>query len=558
MSATQSNLSASQYGYDIVVATTQDSINETMKEYLSTGDQPEIRMYWNYDPKIKKNVIVDEATLLSQLGGTSPFDLDAWDGTGDMPDELSVIDSSNFQFAFRAQIGLPNGYTPDSIPDLIQLDPKSNQVTFNLLCSEFQVVQADVYRSLDAYYNVSQEDGNAWIITTKVPLKTITDNTDLPAAVQAQLNNLGATAFSVQQLLLDLDNAFLESTPTISGIDPASDVYPALQSYFLNAYFNALKDNKLPALGYTLINNDGNPDPSTLKISDLKMEANPFFDANGTEDDKSGLITLNYLCAANGGKVVNNNTFTWNWLDTAADNGDFDGVTAINRNTLGKYFNDKLHTYVLSNCWLPSVKVTTDGLYVTYEYGMTAGQQPTMTVPPTGSTVLSYSYDSGTVSDQAGLNGDMGKMRLQSTFNMTVDFVGTTIVVKQHLLVYVYIENSSTGKGGNIIDRTITDTYSIGVGASGQLQAVLGTPVDTDNSQRPGVNGFLNFFTDINGLAAQTQEWYQGMAALSFEDVPVSVMQGFVFPGGKTFIFKDAMFSDNQDLISHITYIDPS
>jgi len=139
-----------------------------------------------------------------------------------------------------------------------------------------------------------------------------------------------------------------------------------------------------------------------------------------------------------------------------------------------------------------------------------------------------------------------------------VDFVGTTIVVKQHLLVYVYIENSSTGKGGNIIDRTITDTYSIGVGASGQLQAVLGTPVDTDNSQRPGVNGFLNFFTDINGLAAQTQEWYQGMAALSFEDVPVSVMQGFVFPGGKTFIFKDAMFSDNQDLISHITYIDPS
>jgi hypothetical protein len=27
-----------------------------------------------------------------------------------------------------------------------------------------------------------------------------------------------------------------------------------------------------------------------------------------------------------------------------------------------------------------------------------------------------------------------------------------------------------------------------------------------------------------------------------------------VFPGGLTFVFADAAFSDNQDLVSHITY----
>ena len=31
----------------------------------------------------------------------------------------------------------------------------------------------------------------------------------------------------------------------------------------------------------------------------------------------------------------------------------------------------------------------------------------------------------------------------------------------------------------------------------------------------------------------------------------------WVFPGGKTFIFKDIYFSDKTDLVTHVTYVDP-
>jgi len=42
MSATQSYLSSPRYGYDFVVATTQTSINATIKEFLSKGTEPEV------------------------------------------------------------------------------------------------------------------------------------------------------------------------------------------------------------------------------------------------------------------------------------------------------------------------------------------------------------------------------------------------------------------------------------------------------------------------------------------------------------------------------------
>ena len=52
--------------------------------------------------------------------------------------------------------------------------------------------------------------------------------------------------------------------------------------------------------------------------------------------------------------------------------------------------------------------------------------------------------------------------------------------------------------------------------------------------------------------------WARSFASTNLTDVPVSFVQNFVFPGGSTFSFTDASFSDNQDLVSHITYADVS
>jgi hypothetical protein len=563
MSAKQSNLSAQQYGYDIVVATTQESINRTMREYLTVGDQPVVSMYWIYDDDNNPQAI-SEADLLASTNGTDPFSVKNYKGKESAaPANVKNMYNSGFMYGFRAQIGIPPGYELADVPDIITLDPKAGTVTFNLMCSEFKLVSS-VYGPNYTYTSTNQPDGGAWIFSSKVPLKTVLNNNNLPQAVQQQLMNLGADAFSVQQLIFDLDNAYLESTPTIVGVDPGTDAYTGLTNEFLGAYFSAMKQKGAPVLGFTITANNATPDPSTLKLSDLKMEANPFVDAAGVEidnptEDQQYLTTLNYLCAANGKKVLNTNTFNWNWLDNNSDALSFDGITAINRNTLVEYFKDQLNTYTLSNSFKPSVRVylSDAGTIVNYEWGMTAAQPPVISTPATGQTVLSYSY-SDTSYDEAGLDGDTGQMRLSPAFNLSVDFIDNTIVIKQSLQVYVDIKSGLTEGSGNVIDQTITDTYSIGVDENGKLGAVLGKPVTTNNPKIPGVNGFLNFFSEFNSLAGDVATWAQGFTAMSFTDVPVSVMQGFVFPGGKTFTFKDAMFSDNQDLISHIHYVDPS
>ncbi len=161
-------------------------------------------------------------------------------------------------------------------------------------------------------------------------------------------------------------------------------------------------------------------------------------------------------------------------------------------------------------------------IQVNYAWSMTPFQIPTVTVPASGSTILSYAYDSGDVSDQAGLNGDAGKMDLRSTFTMDVGVQGNEITIVQH--------------------------------DQGQVTAALKSSNKADNSQTPGTNGFLNFWADAQDLANSVQQWAQSIAATSLNDIPVSFVQNFVFPGGSTFSFSDAGFSANQDLVSHITY----
>jgi hypothetical protein len=96
------------------------------------------------------------------------------------------------------------------------------------------------------------------------------------------------------------------------------------------------------------------------------------------------------------------------------------------------------------------------------------------------------------------------------------------------------------------------------VDGSGKLSMKVQPPDIQDHSQVPGVNGFLDWFTGINELVGKLTTLKNNFVSTNFKDIPLSLMTNFVFPAGKTFAFKDAFFSDNQDLVAHITYTDPS
>jgi hypothetical protein len=561
MTATQSFLSNSKYGYDFVVATTQGSLNSTMKEYLSTADEPEVVICYIADATGAPTQI-DYEQLKRNAQGSDPFAVpnNADPATNQ---DLKNLFAARFMVGFKASIGLPPGYAPTAIPDIITLSADASSVSYNLMCSEFIVVQytpASGY-SPASWMNVSQQPGKAWLFNSKVDLRLARYDdaySKLPKAVQAAIKNLGNAAFSVQQLLFDLDNAALESVPQMERVDPGSTPHALLQQHFLGSYFNTVKKRGQPVLGVSVTPSIG--PPSTLTMTDLNFEVSPLRGANGQPivnptPAQQDAFTLNYLCAANGKSLPGPSEFTWNWMEMA-DEANFDGVIAINRDSLRSYFQHSLENVPRQNCYQPSVRVTAEGLSAKYEWTMHPGGAPQVTTPATGPTVLSYSY-SATANDVAGLNGDIGQLRLSPSFAMDVSFAGNQIVITQHLLIYTRIQSLQTADAGNVVDKTIVDTYTVTANAYGQLVATLHSS-ESDKSQTPSVNGFLNFFTGVNNLINDVAGWARSATSTGLKDIPVSVVQSFVFPGGKTFVFKDASFSANQDLVGHITYADPT
>jgi hypothetical protein len=563
MSASQSNLSASRYGYDFVVATTQGSINAAMKEYLAGLTEPVTTICFVADNQ-GNPVEIDYATLVTNAKGSDPFAVPNGADPATNADLQNLL-GARFMMGFQVQLGLPDGYAPVAVPDIVALGADTSAVVFHHLCSEFKVVELEPGSGYapSSWINLSQPSGDAWIFTSNVDLRLSTTDqsaySQLPPDVQQQIKNLGGSAFSVQQLLFDLDNAGLSTVPDFgTNVPPGSKLYMALEQGFIGAYFTAMKKNGQPYLGCTIRHDDA--PLSTLTLTDFNLEVSPPLGDNGQpianpDNGQEDLATLDYLCAANGDVLPPAVAFAWNWVDPS-EATDYDGVVAINRASFTNYFKSQLQSYVESNCFLASVRVWMSGFLdatTNYSWNLTPGQVPTVTTPATGTEVLTFHYQSS-AEDGAGLNDDMGKMQLSSTFDLSVSFSGNTITIVQHLVVYLWVRSLQTSAGGNVVDRTLTDTYTLAVDSNGQLTATEQSAPLVDNSQNPSTNDFLNFFTDLNDIISDVENWVRGFTSTSLEDMPLSVVQDYVFPGGKTFAYKSVGFSDYGDLASHITY----
>ena len=548
MSVSQSNLTS--MGYDLVVAVTQDSINTAMLEYLSQGNFPVFAQYYNQDAN-GNPVAVDLATLLTQTNNTNPFDVPNWNSTETpVPASITNIDNSSFWYAFQAQLGLPPGYTPTTYPNIITLNPAAQTVTFTLLCSQFQVVAGTFGRQgLTSYLNSSQPSGDAWLFTSTVPLQSLLSNNNLPPNVQAQLDNYGANAFSVQQLLYDFDNAALESVPVLTGVTQGTPLANALNEGFIGAYFTAMQQAGQPVLGYSINTNNPSPFQSSLIISDMNFETSQY-----TPPSIPALNTFNYVCGVGSDTVpATLSQFPWNWIETTEESS-YNGAIAISKNIFTTFLNNELINIAKANCYLAYVHVVLSNYDTecTWSWSMTPDQQPT-TNPASGTQILSYSYSSSS-NDQAGEDGCIGSMTLTPSYSMTVNVSGSTMTIVQNLTVYCELSSMGDDTAGNIVNKTITDVYTLSVNGQGQIQ--VGAPVSTvvNSTDNLDISSFMSFFNDLNNIVSTVENYANQVTATALTDVPVSTLNTFVFPGGSTFSFADIAFSDYQDLVSHIVY----
>ena len=137
MSVSQSNLSDPKYGYDLVVAVTQASVNAALLQYLAGIQAPEVIVCYVYDDN-NNLVQIPYSTLKGDARGSDPFAIPPNADPKTNQDLKNLLDC-NYAGGFKARLGLPD-VPLANMPPVARLGVGTNApVTFNLLCSEFQI-----------------------------------------------------------------------------------------------------------------------------------------------------------------------------------------------------------------------------------------------------------------------------------------------------------------------------------------------------------------------------------------------------------------------------------
>ena len=579
MPSEKSFLSNPKYGYDFVVATTQASINSGLKEYLANSDQPTTYLCFLVDDEGLPSKYIDLDDLKKLTGGVNPFEIPE-DTPYDDP-RISKLTEARFIVGLKLKMGLPPGILPKDLPPIVELGSSASNVTFNLFCSEFQIVENTppggfVKKGKWQVFNQPQvinQNNKLWSFQTNVNLiyKDLEKDLNTPyfkqfpkqrKALLARIQNLESGAFSLQQLLFDLDNAGLSSVPSIHGIENGSNANLVLTKYFLTYYFKQVKAHGDPVISVHAVTNSA--DPSTLKLTGLEREVSPFVDGNGIvikypTKEQSAVKTLDFLCAVNNNHLPGAATFDWNWVDPDQLNEE-SGVIAINRNTIANYFKHQLLPVVKQSCVKPWTKTVAKNIVgsLWYYASFTPGQTPTSIVIPTsGPDVLKFSYRNEARSHDK-MAATYGELNIVDTYDCTVSFSGKKITIVQHSVVNVYAQWAATGDSSNVVDIKITDDYELSIGQSGDIQVKLVNTNKEDKSSTGRVDCWRNFWTGVDDLLARIAKKVQVTESPRINDIPATDLQNFIFPGGKVFTYKDVIFSDNQDLVAKITYLKPS
>ncbi|KAL8871189.1 MAG: hypothetical protein Q9174_002930 [Haloplaca sp. 1 TL-2023] len=262
-------------------------------------------------------------------------------------------------------------------------------------------------------------------------------------------------------------------------------------------------------------------EPATLVPTDLKIQVQPLLDQAGKpypshNKEQQDLATLNYLCSCFEAKQ-------------------FHGIVSINRNTFAIYIRDQLRPRIPSNCLISRARITLDEVTKTVSVGVSPGGVAAGTIPPTGAIVLSLHY------------GNMNRPMISRCHSKT-----TTLSSRS-------TSGSGCGCGsqqitvkGNIVDKILKGTYQFGVDGYGKVVVSRQSDLMINRLEKLEANAFANLFTGINDVVKMIERL--SFANTAFQSFSISVVQDFVFPGGRTFAFKQTGFLKYRDSVAAITY----
>ncbi|KAI9046010.1 uncharacterized protein KD926_005956 [Aspergillus affinis] len=573
MDASDSFLSSAKYGYDFVVATTQASINSDLLLFLSESQQPVQYLCFLADENGNPTNMITLEELLKLTEDINPFEIPA--GTDYSDAKVTKLTAARFMVGIQIQMGLPPGVMPKNLPAIVDLGDDAKTVKFNMFCSQFTVIENTPANGWTAgTWNVwSQPSGDPWYVQVNVDLVVadlnkeldtpyLNNHPELKAQLKAQLMNLSSEAFSLQQLLFDLDNAVLQSVPRFEGIPAGSQADGILQRSFVSIYSQIANDHGLPLVSVTA--KTGTPDPSQLQMTDFERQVSPLKDKNGVVIASPSALqqsatTLDHLCAVDNKPLPGVSSFNWNWV-LPENIDDKSGIVAINRNIIAQNVLDQLLPAAKKCCVRVEPYVFAHWYWSSGDFDVTiyGDQTPTTAeVTDNGSKVILVQY-SCSKKDDSQQGATYCAMTIDSSYSCEVYFEEQKITVKQHLLVHVYALVDWENGSANVFDNTITDEYTISAAQDGRLMISLTNSTPVDNSTDPGLNWFSEAFSGINDVCDDIKKKVTSFATSNMKKTTLDGIQNFIFPGGKVFTYKDPRFSSYQDLGCDIIYVDPA
>lgn len=597
MAPSQSNLSDPKYLYDFVVSTTQESINAGLVQYLhnTKGKQPLTYLCFLADntgaPTIQKSL--DE--ILQMSGGLNPFDIP--DGTDYRDPRINKLTEVRFVCGIQMQSGIPPGCVVNvpkkgpqvQLPEpIVTLGNTSDNVLFNMYCSSITVIKNNPpggWNSAGSWQWFSQPSGKPWYIKTRTNLlsSALDKSLDTPYfqshpeerdALRQKLNNISGSAFSLQQLVVNLDSAVAQTAPSFVGVTDRTAEFLLTQS-FINIWSSTAKAKGLPLIGVTAVAQQ--PDGSPLRLTGLERWVSPVVDPlSGLQITdpsplQSSATTLNYLCATDSHPLPGAASFNWNWIEPQ-DVAQSSGVIAIKRSTIGAFLAKEILPKARESCIKPWTGVKALDIVggVRYSWSFASGQEPTVNIKDSGPLVatIDYSHTSNAWDKMAATYGELNMTSTYScsiffgkhdtTVSPPVDLGGNIFTIVQSLKISVYLQWSATGRSANVLDKTLSDEYVISVDNSGGLISSASKSSSTDKSSDGDVGWLVNAFTNVGDMLADIRHRSGSFLNAQISTIPFNQIRNFVFPGAKVFSYKTAAFSKHHDLVSLITYINPT
>ena len=573
MSASQSNLSDPKYGYDMVVATTQTAINATMKEWLSKYvGKPFIQAYV-FNPETESPIISDFDKLREKLG-FDPFEIPEDTPTTDP--RFAKLKEEMFMFAFIVEIGLPK-FDLDKIPAVIEFNKEGSYVTYNMVCKTFKIIAIEqpTYGK-PKWINLDQAKCDApWVFSFMVDLDMRTDNIhnhmhELPEETQKDIKNLGEDMFSMQQLFLDLNSAGMSDQPLISGLDKQSAAYFYLTTFFIQGYINDIGKTGGVMLGFSVVSKEPFPKNVSVIPTDMNFEICSYRDEAGKPTKDYNAYTLNYLIMAKNNLMPAPVQFTWNWVEKERVR-EHAGVMAVNRGTFIAFLSHLLSPNLHYTSKQPKVRFHCDCIKSTFYWDFVNDDTvKTYNIVNNGSAhILTYNYskhDSSSDTTYCGLYGTWGNMSASYSVQSDIFLEATKIRTETTITVHMHLNSMSAVADGNFAKYKATTVYAIGVDEYGSLTVDQAEPQVDDQSESISTSFWSKFISmgQIDGMIEKVKGNIKPMVEKLITNESKNIKQmlngsrSWVFPGGKTFVFREAAFSDFQDLTSKVLYVEPN